>query len=285
MSHHHRKRSKIKSLVYIFLSFMLAFALFLLSVCMVLRFTVFSNDFMLNTMADVGYYEMVKDELSEKLKNLGHASGLTDEFVDDFVKGIDMIEVERDYINAFYSGSETLVNTNHFKQKMLAALDKFIEDNNIDRSKASEKNLSYLVDNASDIYVAHVSVPFFSVIGNYIAKTTGPLRIAEIFLALFALGISAIIWFTNEYKHRRFRYLCYGLSGAALTTAIIPSFVFISGIISQVNLGSRSLYMLFVSYGNSFFMHFWIFVVMWLFLAVLSFAMFYIRYKKATSNQ
>lgn len=281
MSHHHKKKSKVKSLVYIFLSFMLAFALFLFSVCMVLRVTVFSEDFMLNAMADVGYYDTVNEELSDKLKSLGHASGLKEEFVDSFLREIDMIEIEHEYIDNFYSGNETLVNTTHFKQKMLAALDQYIEDNNIDRSKATEKNLSYLVDEASEIYVAQVSIPFFSVVGNYIAKTTAPLRIAEIVLLLFAVGIAAVIWFTNEFKHRRFRYYCYALAGAALTTAMIPAVVLISDVISKVNLGSRSLYMLFVSYGNSFFMIFWIFAAFWLFLSIISFAMFYTRYKKA----
>ena len=77
--HKRKKGSKIRSAVYIFLSFMLAFSLFLLSICLTLRFTVFSKDFMLNSMADTGYYDMVKDEMKEKFKNVGHASGLSDE--------------------------------------------------------------------------------------------------------------------------------------------------------------------------------------------------------------
>lgn len=284
-SHHHKhkrsKKSKVKSVLYIFLSFMLAFSLFLLSICLTLRMTVFSRDFMLNSMADTGYYDMVKDEMADKFKNVGHASGLSDEFIDDFVKDMDLIEIERDYIYSFYSGNKTLVDTMKFKQDLLAALDKYIEDNNIDRSKASEKNLNYLADHLSKVYVSMISIPFFSVVGNYLNKLDTPLRVAEIGLGIFAIVIIALIFFTNEYSHRRFRYLCYGFTGGCLTVAVIPSVLLISGIIPKINLDDRSLYSLFVSYATSIVNHFWIYVAILAFFAGITFAMFLIKYKKA----
>ena len=239
---------------------------------------------MKSAMSGTGYYEFVSEEFSDGMKNLGHASGLSDEFVDDFVKKLDFIEIEGEYIDAFYTGESTLVNTTHFKQTMLGALNDYIEENNIDREKASEANLSYLVDKVAELYVAHVSIPFFSVLGNYISKLDTPLRVTEIVLAILALGIAAILYFTNEYKHRRYRYLCYGLIGATLTTAVIPAVVGIMGFVSKANISSRSLYNLFVSYFNSFFNYFWIFAGIWALLSVLSFVMFYTRFKKAVNN-
>ena len=281
MSHSSNKRSIVKSVIYCFLSFMLAFTLFLFSICMVLRLTIFSPDFMTNVMADTAYNDMVKDELTSSLKSLGDASGLDDEFIKNFVKDIDLIEVETEYISSFYSGEKTLVDTTTFKQNMRNALDKYIEDRNIDKSKANEKNLSYLVDQASDKYVNLVSIPFFSIVGNYIYKLDGPLRTAEIGLGIFALIIAAVIFFTNEYKHRRYKYLCYGCTGAFLAVTVIPAVVFISGFIPKVNIGTRSTYNLFVGYFNSLFMHFWFFSGALLFLSVLTFFLFYTRFKKA----
>ena len=279
--HKRKKGSRVKSAVYIFLSFMLAFSLFLLSICLTLRMTVFSNDFMMGCMADTGYYDMVKDEMADKFKSVGHASGLPDEFVDEFVEDMDLIEIEREYISSFYSGKKTLVDTMHFKQDLMAALDRYIEKNNIDRNKASEENLSYLVDHMSKVYVNMVSIPFFSVVGNYLYKLDTPLRAAEIGLGVFALVIAAIIFFTNQYMHRRFRYLCYGFTGAFLTVAVIPSVVMISGIIPKINLDDRSLYSLFIGYMTSLFNHFWIYVGILAFLSCISFAIFIVKFKKA----
>ena len=278
-----KKKNKFRNLVYIFLSFVLSACLFLLSICLVLRVTIFSGDFMKSAMSSTGYYNVVKEEFTESLKNLGHASGLTDEFVEKFADDFDFIEIEAEYVDAFYTDESTLVNTTKFKQTMLAALDDYIEENNIDRSKASEENLGYLVDKASEIYVAHVTIPFFSVLGNYIKKLDTPLRIAEIVFGALSVGLMAIIFFTNKFVHRAYRYITYGTTGAALTVAVIPAVIGITGLVSKANIGTRSLYNLFVSYFSSFFNYFWILAGVLAFMSVVSFILFYTRYKKAIS--
>ncbi len=278
------RRSKVKPLIYGFLSFMLGFVLFLLSICLVLKFTLFSENFMLDSMANTGYYEMVKDELNDKLKNLGHASGLPDEFFDDFIKDIDIIEVERNYVSAFYTGSSTLVDTDTFKQQLLASINDYVEENNIDKEKADEKNILYLVDEASSIYVKTVTVSFFSVIANYINKLQTPLSMTLVGLVVAALVIAAIIYFTNTYKHRRYRYLTYGLGAGFLSVLVVPIVVFSSGIIPKVNIATRSLYNLFVGYFNSMFMYFWILAAILLFLTVLGFIVYRQKYLKAINS-
>lgn len=283
MSHSEHKFD-VKPVIYGFLSFMLAFMLFLLSICLVLQFTLFSEDFMLNAMADTGYYEMVRDEMSDKLKNLGHASGLSDEFVDNFVRKLDIIEAEKKYISGFYSGGSTLVDTTEFKQDFLAAIDQYIIDNDIDKEKASEKNLSYLADSAASIYASKIKISFFAIVGNYIGKLESPLRTAEIGLSVAAVVIIAIIFFTNRFKHRRYRYICYGLSGGFLSVLVIPIVVFALGIIPKVNFKTRSLYNLFVGYLNAFFANFWIYAVILLFLSVLTFVLYRRHYLKAISH-
>ncbi len=278
------KKFNIKSLIYGFLSFMLGFVLFLLSICLVLRLTFFSQDFMLDSMANTGYYEMVKDELCDKLKNLGHASGLPDEFFDDFVDDIDIVEVERNYVSAFYTDVSTLVDTDTFKQELMDAINVYIDEKNIDKEKAKEENLGYFIDEASSIYVKSVTVSFFSILANYINKLDSPLRMTEIGLGAAALIIAAIIFFTNRYVHRRYRYLTYGLGGGFLSVIVIPIVVFASGIIPKVNLTTRSLYNLFVGYFNSMFMYFWIFSAILLFLAVLCFFVYRTKYLKAIGD-
>ncbi len=279
-----KRKSHVKPVIYGFLSFMLGFVLFALSICLVLRFTFFSQDFMLDSMANSGYYEMVKDELGDKLKSLGHASGLPDEFFDEFVKKIDIVNVERNYVSSFYTGSSTLVDTNTFKQDMIDAINVYIEENNIDKEKANEDSILYLVDEASSIYVKTVNVSFFAVFANYINKLDTPLRMVTIGLAAAALVIAAIIYFTNQFKHRRYRYITYGLGAGFLSVIVIPIVVFSSGIIPKVNLATRSLYNLFVGYFNSMFMYFWIFAAILLFLTVICFVVYLQKYNKAVGN-
>ena len=276
-----KTKSKLKPLIYSFLSFMLTFVLFLLSICIVIETTVFSKDYMLNIMSSNGYYLMVKDELLSNMKSLGNASGLDEDFSKNFVDKLDIQDSIKSYILSFYSGDSTLVDTTTFKQQLYASLDEYIKDKGIDKNTVSEKNLSYFVDEAANAYVNQISIPFFSTIANYIYKAQTPFLMLTIGLGIFAVILIAIIFFTNKFKHRKFRYICYGFTGAFLTISVIPIVVFLSGKISQININTRSLYSLFVNYANGFFMNFWIWAAAMLFFAVLTF----ILYKKWLYNK
>lgn len=281
----HRSKSKVKPIVYSCLAFILSFVLFLLSICIVLETTVFSRDYMLNVMGTSGYYAMIEDELKSDMKSLGNASGLDDEFSESFVDSLDIQKIESDYISSFYSGDTTLIDTTSFKQELLNALDEYIDKNGIDKSAVSDENLNYFVEQASNRYVNQISIPFFSFIANYIYKASTPMMIITISLAVAAVIIIAIIFLTNKFKHRKFRYICYGFTGAFVAVTIIPIVVFISGKITQINLNTRSLYNLFVNYMNGLFMNFWIYSGILLVISVITFLMYRKYFIKASSHE
>lgn len=282
---HHRQKSRVKPILYGLLSLLLAFALFLLSVFAVLEITVFSQDYMISKMGESGYFAMTKDELKSELKSLGNASGLDESFAEDFVQSLDINGIELKYISAFYSGDTTLVDTTEFKQQLYSALDSYMDEKGIEKSSVSQENLSYFVNQASEIYVTQISIPFFSFVANYIYKASTPVLIITISLAAVALIITLIIVFTNKFKHRRFRYLCYGFTSAFLAVTVIPIVVLLSGKISQINLNTRSLYNLFVSYANGIFMYFFIFSAILLVLSVVSFILYRRYYIKAVNHR
>lgn len=277
-------KSKIKPILYSILSFFLTLILFLLSICIVLKTTIFSKDYMYDTMNSCGYYTMIKTELTDELQNLGNASGFDKEFSASFVNSLDIQSAVQNYIASFYSGASTLVDTTLFKQNLYTAIDHYISEKNYDKSKTSGENIDYFVNSATDIYVNQISIPFFSVVANYIYKAQPLVNGLIIGLSIATLIIAAIIFLTNKYRHRRFRYLCYGLIGAGITTAVIPCFVLLSGKIPQININTRSLYNLFVSYFNGLFASFWIYVVIILVLAMLTLFLYMKYYKGAVSE-
>lgn len=281
----HKQRSRLKAFVYSFVSFMLTLVLFLFSISIVVECTIFSKDYMLNIMGSNGYYLMVEDELLSSMKNLGNASGLKEEFSEKFVKEIDVQKNINDYISAFYSGDSTLVDTTSFKQQLYNALDEYIADNNIDKSTVSSESLSYFVDMAAEIYVNEISIPFFSTVANYIYKAQTPFLVITISLGVTALILIAIIFFTNKFWHRKFRYICYGFTGAFLTVSVIPVIIQLSDKISKINLNTRSLYNLFVNYANGLVNDFWICSLALLLLSVITFVLYVKYYRQATSHK
>ncbi|MBQ5559259.1 MAG: hypothetical protein IIT46_05715 [Lachnospiraceae bacterium] len=282
--HHHRKKSKLKSVLYSVMAFFLSFVLFLLSICIVLRFTLLSKNYMLGIMDNKGYYSMVRNELQSRLTDLVHASGFDEEFAVSFANGYDVKNAVENYIDSFYSKNTTLVDTTEFKQQLHVAVEEYAKQKNIQIDTETENNIIYFVNEAASIYVDQISVPFFSTIGKYIDTLYSAVNITTGVLIAMTFGISAVIFFTNRYKHRRFRYLCYGLTGATLATFVIPLIVSVSDKITKVNINTRSLYNLFVGYFTNFFMYFYICAGILAILSLTSFLAYRVYYQKTTSH-
>lgn len=282
--HHHRKKSRLKSVLYSVMAFFLSFVLFLLSICIVLRFTLLSKNYMLGIMDNKGYYSMVRNELQSRLTDLVHASGFDEEFAVSFANGYDVKNAVENYIDSFYSKNTTLVDTTEFKQQLHVAVEEYAKQKNIQIDSETENNIIYFVNEAASIYVDQISVPFFSTIGKYIDTLYSAVNITTGVLIAMTFGISAVIFFTNRYKHRRFRYLCYGLTGAALAAFVIPLIVSVSDKITKVNINTRSLYNLFVGYFTNFFMYFYICAGILAILSLTSFLAYRVYYQKTTSH-
>lgn len=284
-SHHHthRHKSRIKPFLYSMLSFFLAFSLFLLSICMVLQMTVFSKDYAMNIMRSCGYYDMVSAELKSRMEDLVDASGFEKQFAEGFVRSYNVQKAVEDYVSAFYSGDSTLIDTTGFKQQLYDAIDVYIRDKNITVSDETQNNITYFVNEAAQVYVDQISIPFFSTIANYIFKARDVLNGVTISIIIFALITAALIFFTNEFKHRRFRYLFIGSTGAAVTIIVLPTFVLLSGKISKINIATRSLYSLFVNYFNTLFYNFYIWAGVLVLFSVVMLVLYVKHYRRATS--
>lgn len=286
MSEKRKKKSssKLRTFVYVVMSFFLALILFLLSVCVSLRVTVFSPDYMLQAMSNREYYTQVTEEMRGQLESLAHASGLSSEFANDFTAGYDMREDIVSYVDSFYSGKSTLINTTNFKQKFRASLDAYIEGNKKEGTEVKESSLEYLVNEAADIYTNSIEIPFFSVLANYIGKLSMPLNITIIALVLIGGIITAILFLTNEFRHRGYRYLSYAFIAAFLCDAVIAGTVTISGIFGKINLATRSLYNLFVEYFNGIFVYFWIFAAAFIVFGLVFFFTFAGKHRKLVNS-
>ncbi len=282
--HHHRKKSKIKPVIYCVTAFFLSVTLFLTSACAVVELTVFSKDYMLDRMDSSGYYSMVKYELQNRLKNLGDASGFEASFAQNFVDSYDVKKAVQNYIQSFYAGDSTLVETTEFKQQLYAAVQNYAAEKNITLTDEINDHVAYFINEAANIYVDQIAIPFFSVIGVHIVNAQNSVNILLISLGVLVLIIAAVIFFTNEFKHRRYRYLCYGLLGGALTTAVLPTVVLLSDKITRINIATRSLYNLIVSYFNNIFYAFYIPTAVMAALAVVTFVM-YAKYYSKYRNQ
>lgn len=241
--------SKVRHIIYGIISFVLSFVLFLLSFAIVLQSTILNPSYIMDNMNTSNYFVDKRDEIKESLVNLGYASGLDEKFFENVVDEVTIHDNTQAYLNSFYAGEEAKIDTTAFKQKFNSELDSYISKNNL--KVANGESREYLINQAANIYAAALRIPLFATLSVYLIalKNMMPLIIGG--LAVLVAILCVIIIFTNRWKHRAVRYICYSTSAAFLTVGIIPAVLLSTGYMSKINIDSRAFYNLFVLSMNN----------------------------------
>lgn len=241
--------SKVRHIIYGIISFVLSFVLFLLSFAIVLQSTILNPSYIMDNMNTSNYFVDKRDEIKESLVNLGYASGLDEKFFENVVDEVTIHDNTQAYLNSFYAGEEAKIDTTAFKQKFNSELDSYISKNNL--KVANGESREYLINQAANIYAAALRIPLFATLSVYLValKNMMPLIIGG--LAVLVAILCVIIIFTNRWKHRAVRYICYSTSAAFLTVGIIPAVLLSTGYMSKINIDSRAFYNLFVQSMNN----------------------------------
>ncbi len=244
-------QNKVKSVIYVMMAFFMSCLFMLLSVSVTLQITLLNPNFILDNMNSTNYFVEKRQEIEQSLVDLGYASGLEEEFFENLLNPVDMYDDTELYFKEYYTGKSTVIDTTRFKQDFNSALDKYIEDNNINIVSTGSRD--YLVKKAAGIYSSSLEIPLFARMSTYILALKNIMPMMIIVFSGLIIVLTLIVIFTNSWKHRALKYICYATSGATLTVGIIPAVVFISGKIRQINISSRSLYGLFVQCADNIF--------------------------------
>ena len=241
--------SKVRHIIYGIISFVLSFVLFLISFAIVLQSTILNPSYIMDNMNTSNYFVDKRDEIKESLVDLGYASGLDEKFFENVVDEVTIHDNTQAYLNSFYAGEEAKIDTTAFKQKFNSELDSYISKNNL--KVANDGSREYLINQAANIYAAALRIPLFATLSVYLIalKNMMPLIIGG--LAVLVAILCVIIIFTNSWKHRAVRYICYSTSAAFLTVGIIPAVLLSTGYMSKINIDSRAFYNLFVQSMNN----------------------------------
>lgn len=241
--------SKVRHIIYGIISFVLSFVLFLLSFAIVLQSTILNPSYIMDNMNTSNYFVDKRDEIKESLVDLGYASGLDEKFFENVVDEVTIHDNTQAYLNSFYAGEKAKIDTTAFKQKFNSELDSYISKNNL--KVTNDGSREYLINQAANIYAAALRIPLFATLSVYLValKNMMPLIIGG--LAVLVAILCIIIIFTNRWKHRAVRYICYSTSAAFLTVGIIPAVLLSTGYMSKINIDSRAFYNLFVQSMNN----------------------------------
>jgi|GEM_PF-4272990 len=264
------KKESIKYLISIVLSFILSVLCVLLSIILILKITIFNEEFFRKQLEKSNYTSNVMDEVQKKFKSYGAASG----FDEDFFKGavsMDMLKADI-YREAsrLYSDTDKQIDATGFRKIMHEKLLVNIEDRGINVADIDIEAIEYLSDVLTDAYVSVVSIPFTTQISRYI-QTLGKVNgIALIVISAITLFCIRAIFIVNSSRRKKSRYFMYALGGTFLMMIIPVLYAFTNNRISKIAISGRALYYLVQSYAKDFLNTFLIlggvFALLWLLL-------------------
>ena len=231
---------KIRDFVFAVLSFVLSLLLTTLSFCLVLEATIFNKNSWIDNMNKSDYYVDKTEEVRKHLVDLGYASGLDEDFFKNVVDEIMITSDTHRYIDDYFSGKETVIDTTEFKQTFSAALDEYVEKTGKKVSDAD--NIQYLIKEAARVYSSDLRIPTLTSLSTYFlfAKKTVP--IVMIISAVIAAGLICMYIFANRWKHRAVKYIYYASAATFLADITAAILMIVNGGITRINIESRSVY-------------------------------------------
>lgn len=262
---HSKVKSRIRSVVFCILSFVLSLCLFSLSVCTMLTFTLFNKDYIFNNMNSSNYFIDKTDELKVSLTDLGYASGLDSTFFDGFIDEVLISNDTSDYLEAFYSFENKSADTTNFENVLNEQISEYAQEKNI---KVNDKARKTLVEKAAKIYRNTIEIPFFGTVFPYMKSAMKVMPFIIGGLVLFSAIIIFVFFKAGRWKHRTLRYICYSTSANFLALIVIPAYLYFSQIMTKINLASRAFYN-FVQYTtNSFIIMFLVCAILFLLISI-----------------
>ena len=274
-------KSKLRSVVFCLLSFLLSMCLFLLSVCTIISFTVFSKDYIYGNMNSSFYFIDKSDELKVGLTDLGYASGLDEAFFEGFIDDLLISKGTADYLDTYYSFESGNADTEDFESLFNEQLTSYAKEKNVTVNDDARK---YLVKEAGKIYENTIEIPYFGSLLLYIKAGVQAMPFIIGGLVFLSAVIIFVFFKTNRWKHKAIRYTCYATSGTFLAIVLIPSYLYFSQVMSKINVSSRAFYN-FIQYTVAnlellFFMG----AILFLLISIILFISHQIKRKKHTES-
>ena len=174
----------VEAIILLFITFLLMF-----------NFTIFNCDYVINKFNKVNYYNKLYKNIKLEMSYYTSQSGFNDDILDNVFDEDDIKENVNLFLNNFYKGIKTDIDTKDFKDKLYKNIDNYLVSKNYKVSYKEE--LDGFVDKMADIYVYKIKIidnsDSISSLFYKVLDIKNILQIILIFILLVILVINKIL--------------------------------------------------------------------------------------------
>lgn len=236
------------------LTFICSLSLFAGMTLLVLKTTLFNQQFMEEAMQESNYVETITTEINERISDLGRGSNIPAEVLADTVPRAYVQKNVSHYIRSIYTDIPFLIEgTEEVKENIQQKVKDYAKEKNYEITAQTQQSIDNLKNSAAQSFSDYIEIPYLLVYGKQVMGYSKTLTLMIFFsLTVTALMIIALIAIDTRFFHRALRYLSYAIGGAGLMLLALPLFVYLSKMIERIGINSKSLYHFLTTYLTDF---------------------------------
>ena len=208
----------MKKIVNILLSFAMAFAIFMLGIC-VTAATIISEPFLNGVIWVSGYVKNVEPEIADSLQSLTTPIGLPDDFFDDKVHTEYIEKTLKECINAAVNRKTYDMPTTEIEELIVKDLKTYAKENGIEVDEKTEESLKHTASVCAKYYINYTFAIFYRIV-----KHLGGVSLVMLIASILILAVLVFMFYLLKGK----KELAYALLGGG-TMLITPIIFIITG--------------------------------------------------------
>jgi len=141
---------KVKIILKYLFSFLFFLSSLILILLLIIKFSVFNKDYLLNTLNENNYYESINNEIKEEMEDFITSSGFSKEILDNIYTKEDVTNDINLYIDSLYLGNKLILNKENINKKLKENIDNYLKENNVD--VVNNNDIDSFISEVVDIY-------------------------------------------------------------------------------------------------------------------------------------
>jgi hypothetical protein len=243
-----RKRRVFRTVISLLLSFFLMLSILVLSLLLLMSFTILKPSFLLEQADKSNYTEAIRDELEETLISYGLSSGFDETFFLDLLNVDDMradifLEAEK-----MYDSGAPGANLEAFRADLCEKLTAYVEEHGEKVTPQIKEALDYLADLSTEAYRQKIEFPLTGTLSGGILTIKRIFRPALIAAAVFCAVVLAFLLGIHPRKKKALPYVIYAFTACGIFLGAAALAVMFSGRIDRVGITNKGLYYLITTY-------------------------------------
>ena len=148
--------NRIKIILGYILGFISASLISVLSLLLIVKFTIYNKDYIKNNLQKNNYYQKVSNEILDNMKNYMMSSGLPETVLDGIYTDVEITKDINKYIDNMYQGRSAKIDLDVVKNRLQANIDKYLNDHKV--KITSKEYINSFVNDIGRIYEKEVSL-------------------------------------------------------------------------------------------------------------------------------